>query len=100
MSGSGRGAHEVWYLEEVEGSRSETWMTGSSLMSWMILFCPQEYSQKIHVYIFIRSVSGRGYFLTGDLEDRVIIEVIDVLGRPQGSYSESFVSLSSFLAEL
>ena len=26
--------------------------------------------------------------------------ILDVLGRPQGSYPESFVSLSSFLAEI
>ena len=35
-----------------------------------------------------------------DLEDRVIHDIMDVLGRPQGSYPESFVSLSLFLAEL
>ena len=31
-------------------------------------------------------------FLTGDLEDRVILDLMDVLGRPQGSYPENFVS--------
>ena len=39
-------------------------------------------------------------FLTGDLEDRVIFDVIDVLGRHQGSYPESFVSISLLLAEI
>ena len=36
----------------------------------------------------------------GDLEDRVILDNMDDLGRPQGSYPESFVSLSLFLAEI
>ena len=36
----------------------------------------------------------------GDLDDRVILDNIDDLGRRQGSYSESFVSLSLFLAEI
>ena len=31
------------------------------------------------------------------MEDRVIHDSMDVLGRPQGSYPESFVSLSFFL---
>ena len=31
---------------------------------------------------------------------RVIHDVLDVVGRPKGSYPESFVSLSSFLAEI
>ena len=36
----------------------------------------------------------------GDLEDRVILDDMDDLGRPQGSYPESLVSLSLFLAEI
>ena len=39
-------------------------------------------------------------FLTGDLEGRVILDTMDVLGGPQGSYPEGFVSLSLFLAEI
>ena len=41
-----------------------------------------------------------GGFLTGDLEDGVILEVMDDLGRVQGSYPEGFVELSLFLAEI
>ena len=41
-----------------------------------------------------------GGFLTGDLEDRVILDTMDDLGGPQGSYPEGFVSLSLFLAEI
>ena len=61
--------------------------------------------------MFIGSASGRGGqeggtwrtlggFLTGDLEDGVILEVMDDLGRVQGSYPEGFVALSLFLAEI
>ena len=45
-------------------------------------------------------LGGRCGFLTGDLEERVIFDVMDVFGRPQGFYPESFVSLSLFLAEI
>ena len=55
----------------------------------------------------IGSVSGRGGtwrtlmgFLTGDLEDRVILDTMDDLGGPQGSYPEGFMSLSLFLTEI
>ena len=61
--------------------------------------------------IFIRSVSGmkdqewgvlggHGGFLAGDIEDRVIHDIMDVLGRPQESFPKSLVSLSLFLAEI
>ena len=39
-------------------------------------------------------------FLTGELEDRVILDTMDDLGGLQGSYPEGFVSLSLFLAEI
>ena len=41
-----------------------------------------------------------GGFLTGDTKDRVILDTMDDLGRPQGSYPEGFVSLSLFLPEI
>ena len=34
------------------------------------------------------------------MEDRVILDTMDDLGGPQGSYPEGFVSLSLFLAEI
>ena len=34
---------------------------------------------------------GHLWFLTGDLDDRVILDVMDDLGRPQGRYPESFM---------
>ena len=61
--------------------------------------------------MLIGSVSGRGGqeggtwrtfggFLTEDLEDGVILEAMDDLGRVQGTYPEGFVELSLFLAEI
>ena len=41
-----------------------------------------------------------GGFLTGDLEDRVILEAMDDLRKVQGTYPEGFVALSLFLAEI
>ena len=35
-----------------------------------------------------------------NLEDRVILDDMDDLGGPQGSYPEGFVSLSLFLGEI
>ena len=61
---------------------------------------------KFRVDIFIRSVSrigvlgGRWGFLTRDSVERVIFDHMDVLGRPQWSHPESFVSLSLFLAKI
>ena len=37
---------------------------------------------------------GNGGFLTEDLEDMLLFDIMNVLGRPQGSYHESFVLLS------
>ena len=34
------------------------------------------------------------------MEDRVIHDVMGVLGRPQGAYPESFVSLFLYLADI
>ena len=36
--------------------------------------------------------------LTGDMEDRVILDIMDDLGGPQGPYPETFRSISLFLA--
>ena len=35
-----------------------------------------------------------------DLEDRAILDTMNDLGRPPGSYPEGFVALSLFLAEI
>ena len=41
-----------------------------------------------------------GVFLRGNLEDGVVLEVMDDLGRVQGSCCEGFVALSLFLSEI
>ena len=41
-----------------------------------------------------------GVFLIRDLDDRVILEVMDDLGKVQGTYPDGFVALSLFLAEI
>ena len=38
--------------------------------------------------------------MTGDLEDRVILDTMDDLGGPQQMYPEGFMSLSLFSAEI
>ena len=45
-------------------------------------------------------LGGHCGFLRGDLEDRGILDDMDDLDIPQGSYPESCVSLSLFLAEI
>ena len=45
-------------------------------------------------------LGGHWGFLTREMEDRVILDNMDDLGRPQGSYPEGFVSLSLFLTEI
>ena len=45
-------------------------------------------------------LGGHWQFLIRVIEDRVIHNIMDVLCRPQGSYPESFVALSLFLAEI
>ena len=52
---SGRGGQEGGYLEDVEGSRPETWRTGSSLMLWMYLVDPKDDILKVscHYIVFL-----------------------------------------------
>ena len=75
------------YLEDIEGSWTETWRTWSSLMSWMILFYPQEDTLKVSCwYLYWKCVKNGGSrrgvlggcwgFLTRDLEDRVILDLM------------------------
>ena len=42
-----------------------------------------------HSWGYFEDVEG-----SADLEDRVIFYIMDVLGRPQGSYPKSFVLIS------
>ena len=45
-------------------------------------------------------LGGHLGFLTRDMEDSVMHDIKDDLGRPQGSCPESFMSLSSFLLKI
>ena len=83
-----RGGQEGRYLEDIGGSWLETWRTGSFLTSWIMFFYSKEDTLKIWWwYINWKSVrkgvSGRGVlkgcwgFMTGDLDDRVIPDIIN-----------------------
>ena len=61
---------------------------------------PQGRYTEIFVLISTGSVSRRGDPEWGYLEDWVIVDILNVLGRPQESYPESFMSISLFLAEI
>ena len=36
-----------WYLKDIEGSSTETWRTGSSVMLWMYLIYPKDHILKV-----------------------------------------------------
>ena len=90
------GGQEDGHFEDIEGSWLETLRKRSSLMSWMILFDPLKI---LCLFLYLKCVengrSRRGLlgghcgFLTTDLEERVILDFMDVLGRFKGSYPES-----------
>ena len=71
-----------------------------------MFFYPKEDILRVFVDIFIGSVSGMGVqkgvlggcsgFLTGDMDDRVIPDVISDVLLPQGRHSENFVLISHF----
>ena len=94
----------TWRTLRVPGRRlvgqQHSWCHGWSCLT------PMKIPWKFCVDIFIKSVSRMGVlgerwgFLTEDLEDRVILDVMDVLDRPQGWYPENFMYLSLFLAEI
>ena len=102
---SGRRGQEGGYLEDVDGSWLETWMTGSFLTSSMMFFYPKEGTLKISCWYLngkcVRKggsrrgvLGGRWGFLTGDMDDRVIPDVMNDDLLPQGRYSENFVLIS------
>ena len=74
----------------------------------MMFFYPKEHSLKILCqYLNSKCVKKGGVkkgntwrmlrgFLTPDLVDRVILDTMDDIGGPQGSYPETFVSFSLF----
>ena len=64
-----KGGSRTEVLEDVECSWSETWRTGSSLISWMMFFTLRKIPWKLAVDISIRSVSGMGVQEGAYLED-------------------------------
>ena len=87
-------------LEDIEDNWPETETTWSFLMSWMILFYPQEDTLKVSCwylyYKCVRNGGSRGHwgFLTGGLENMEILDVVDDLTLPQRRYPESLVLMS------
>ena len=45
-------------------------------------------------------LGGHRGFLSGEVDDRIIYDILDVLCRPQGSYPESSMALSLLLVEI
>ena len=91
---SGRGCQEGGYLEDIEGSWPETWRTGLFLTSWMVFFYPKEDTLKISCWYLNQKcvrkggsrrgvLGGRWGFLTGDMEDMVIPDVINDVFYPK-----------------
>ena len=93
------------YLEDIEVSWQQTWKTGSFFTSWMDLVDPKDHILKVlcwYLYYmcfknggpFMRVLGRHWVFRRGELEYRVILDIMDILGRPKGSYPESFVLIS------
>ena len=68
------------------------WRPQGSYPESFVLISLLEVCQESSVFMVV--LEGHCRFLTGDLDERVIFDVMDVLGRPQGSYPESFVLIS------
>ena len=75
--------HDMWILTCVPNFSSLAWL---------------EVCQEPPVLEVI--LGGRWWFLTGDFEDGVILDMLVHLGRPPGSYPESFVKIWLHLAEI
>ena len=52
--------------------------------------------------MFLWEVCQEGRIIKGTIKmkERVILDIMDVVGRPQGSYPESLVSISLLLAAI
>ena len=66
---SGRGGQEGGYLEDIEGSWSETWRTWLFLMSWMMFLYSKEDTQKVLCWYLYWKYVRKGGSRRGDLED-------------------------------
>ena len=68
-SASGSGGQEGGYLEDIEGSWSETWRTWLFLMSWMMFLYPKEDTRKVLCWYLYWKYVRKGGSKRGDLED-------------------------------
>ena len=95
------------YLEDIDGS----WLDGVTFEIMdchfmLFLTCVPNFSSLAWIEVCQEPpvleviLGGRWRFLTGDLEDGVILDVLDHLGRPPGTYPESFVKILLYLAEI
>ena len=66
----------------------------------MMFFTPKKIPLTFCVDFLMRSVSGRGEQGEGWDSEDVEVHVMNVLGRPQGSYPVSLASIYLFLAEI
>ena len=76
---------------------------GSAMKFWMYCVDTKDHILKVswhylNFYLKYKYLKNQGYKL--QYAQWVIHEILDVLCRHQGSYPESFVALSSFLAEI
>ena len=63
------GGQEGGYLEDIEGSWSETWRTWLFLMSWMMFPYPKEDTLKVLFWYLYWKYVRKGGSRRGDLED-------------------------------
>ena len=103
----GRGGQEGGYSADIECSCLETWLTGSFLMSGMMIYYPEEHTLKISCWYLNwkcvrKGVSRRGVlggcwgFLTRDMADRVIPDVMKDVLLPKVRYPENFMLISQW----
>ena len=80
----------IWspYLKDVDGFPPDNWRMGSSLTSWIVIIChcwlvcqisALEHDQKcVKNHLSLKSIlGGCWWFLTGNLEDGVILDILD-----------------------
>ena len=95
-----KGGSRRGYLEDIEGSWAKTWMTGLFLTSWIMFFYPKEDTLKISCWylngkcVKKEVLGGHWGFLTGDMDDRIIIDIMNDAILPQGRYPENFMLIS------
>ena len=81
------GGQEGGYLEDIEGSWLETWMTGSFLTPWMMLFYPKEPTLKVsdqYLHLLWSYKRSRSKWPTSERRERRERELKLTLPLPSG----------------